>query len=309
MHVQNLLVPFVDCLKRWERAPTLAEFKEGYFKHLQPWVEGAFFVDDAAGFLEAVQDLNWEKYRAETLALDPSLEEVRLRKHLRDVEQLFGFPLQGEVILFGAFTMMDGYARFDRGTHRVFLGVDESHGRGAYLDVLETHELVHVARESRPEVWQGWGLAPQMTQQEFWNTQPVIEHVFGEGFSCAISELLVPGEPEWHYAYQTRKSLARALEVGPAIDQRIKEEIQKPHDLSDYSCLYSSGQYSMRVPPYSHYVWGWQFAKRLLRERAGGDPRKLVSVCSKEFVKAALAFELKDLEAPLRKLPPGSLSR
>jgi hypothetical protein len=299
MRIHNLLEPFVQCLKRWESAPSLTELQDGYFKHLEPWVQGAFFVDEARGFHEAAHDLNWAEYRAETLSLDPEREEARVRKHLRDVEALFGFKLRGEIILFGAFAMMDGYARFDRGTHRVFLGVDESHGRGAYLDVLETHELVHVARESRTEVWEGWGLDPLMSQQEFWNRQPVIEHVFGEGLSCAVSELLVPGEPEWHYAYQTRESLEQALLKGPAIDRRIKEEIAKPHDQSDYSCLYSSRQYSTRVPPYSHYVWGWQLAKRLLRERAGGDPRKLISVCSKEFMDTALAFELKGLEPPL----------
>src|SRR6201999_3644761 len=115
---------------------------------------------------------------------------------------LMGFKLEGEAILMGAFTAMDGYARFDRGTHRVFLGVDESHGRGRYLDVLIAHELTHVGRESRPEVGAGFGLNPRRTQAEVTESQPVVEHLMGEGFSCAVSELVVPGEPAWVYAYQ-----------------------------------------------------------------------------------------------------------
>ena len=295
MIIHNLLTPFLDSLRRWQKPPKLEEFVEGYFRHVQPWVENSFFVEDARDFHSAIEDLNWDLYRVEALALDPAKEEARLKKNIQGVEALFGFELQGEAILFSALAMMDGYARFDRGTHRVFLGVDESHGRGAYLDILITHELTHVARESRPSVWEGWGINPLMTHDEFGESQPVIEHVFGEGFSCAVSELLVPGEDHWHYAYQTQDTLAQALEHGPAIDRRIKQEIKMPHATSDYTRLYNPAQYGARVPPYAQYVWGWQWAKQLLRERAGMDPAKLVWVCSRELVESAMSFELKEL--------------
>lgn len=294
--VHNFLGPLKDCLERWEKPPRLAEFAEDYYRHIAPWVGGAFFIEGAESLHSEIADLNWPLYRKETLELDPAKEEERVKRHLHDVEELFGFELQGDIILFGAFTLMDGFARFDRGSHRVFLGVDESHGRGAYLDVLTTHELTHVARESRPEVWQGWGLDPRMSRHDFGEFQPVIEHVFGEGFSCAVSELLVPGEDPWQYAYQTKDSLALALTHGPAIGRRIREEILKPHAKSDYTRLYDPGEYGARVPPFSQYVWGWQWTKRLLRERAGGDPRKLVSVCSKDFMESAKTFELSALE-------------
>jgi hypothetical protein len=296
MRIHNLLTPFADCMKRWERTPTLGDLEQGYFRHVRPWVEDALFASDARRFHQAAQNLQWDAYRAECLALDPAREEARVRKHLSDVEALFGITLEGEIILYSSFLMMDGYARFDRGTHRVFLGVDESHGRGRYLDVLETHELTHVARESRRETWEGWGLDPQMTQAQFWDSQPVIEHVFGEGLSCLVSELLVPGEPAWHYAYQTEDSLAQVLLHAPAINRTIHAEIRKPHHDSDYSDLYSSGHYGAPVPTYAQYVWGWQFAKWLLRDRFGGDVRRLLTTCSRDFVDDALRFELQGLE-------------
>lgn len=202
----------------------------------------------------------------------------------RKVEKLFGFELLGDVVLMGAFTAMDGYARFDRGSHTVFLGVDESHGRGQYLDILFTHELTHVARESRPEVWEGFGLNPKMTQEEFTESQPVIEHLMGEGFSCAVSEILVPGQPLWNYAYQSKDSLAQVLEHGPRLDQMIRKELQKAD--GDYGRLY-------RIQPvFSHYVWAWQWVKGLIHQFAGGDPKKLVSRCSKDFMDHAMVFRL-----------------
>src|SRR5262249_47291116 len=133
-----------------------------------------------------LSELDWSVYRKSALKLDPEREEARGKKHLRDVEKTFGFDLRGAIVLFGAFTAMEGYARFDQGEHRVFLGIDDfseagpRHGSGTYLDILEVHELTHVARESRPSVWEGWGLSPKMTHDEFSENQPVIEHVFGE---------------------------------------------------------------------------------------------------------------------------------
>lgn len=296
MRIHNLLGPFCESLRRWERAPHLDEFVQGYYRFVQPWVEGGFFTDSAAEFYSATRDLDWEAYRRDTMNLDPAREEARLRKCLADVEALFGFVLEGDIVLFSALTMMDGYARFDGGSHRVFLGVDESYAQGRYLDVLMTHELTHVARESRPAVWEGWGLDPRMSASEFGENQPVIEHVFGEGFSCLVSELLVPGERAWTYAYQTEASLKRALEHGPAIDRRIKQEISTPHARSDYTRLYRSSEYGKAgAPSFAQYVWGWQWTKKLLRERFGGNARAMVSTCSKELVDAALSFELRGL--------------
>jgi hypothetical protein len=123
-----------------------------------------------------------------------------------------------------------------------------------------------------------------MTQEEFTESQPVIEHLMGEGFSCAVSELLVPGEPEWTYAYQDQKSMAQISARSSSLDQAIKSEIRNPD--GDYGHLY-------RLKPiFSHYVWAWKWVKKLLVEHASGDPRKLVSRCSKDFIEDALKFEL-----------------
>lgn len=243
-------------------------------------VAGDFFD----GFYEVLLDLDWDQYRSKALLQDPKAEESRVLDGLKKVEAIFGFQLQGEILIMGAFEAMDGYARFDRGTHRVYLGVDESHHLGKYLDVLIAHELTHVARESRPEVWEGFGLNPKMTNDEFTGNQPVIEHLVGEGFSCAISEILVPGEPPWTYAYQTKESLAEVLRNSHKIDHAIKAELSRTN--GDYGRLYRL------QPVFAHYVWAWQWVKKLIEEQAGGDPRRFVSKCSKDWVESALQFEL-----------------
>ena len=179
---------------------------------------------------------------------------------------------------------MDGFARFSRGTHQVFLGLDEGYHLGRYLDILTTHELTHVARETRPEVWQGFGLDPKMSRSDFLEYQPVIEHVFGEGFSCVVSEILIPNEAPWTYAYQSESSLQQIKMQATELDQIIKKEILSPN--GDYGSLYGIS------PLFSQYVWGAEWVKSLLRDHANGDPRMLVSRCSKDFLDSALSFKL-----------------
>lgn len=290
MKLTNHLPLLLECLRRWESRPSLPVFRDEYWALISPQV-GVVFDEIPTGLWQVLLGLDWERYRAETLTLDPAAEEARLRRSRDKVEQLFGLTLAGEAILFGAFTCMDGYARFDGGEHRVFLGVDESHGRGAYLDVLMTHELTHVVRETRPAVWEGWGLSPRMTHDEFVENLPVIEHLANEGLACVVSELLNPGEDPWHYAYQEEDGLAEVLLHAAALDQGVHEELRAGPD-GDYGRLYGRRRYGRPLPSFAHYVWAWQWMKHVLHDLCGGDVRALVERCSKDWVQDALTWRL-----------------
>ena len=282
MKIHNCLPTLIECLKRWKTCPTEKEFNSEYVEALRTTI-GDFFED----FHEVLLRLNWSQYRENTLKLNPLTEENRFRHNLSLVESLFQFKLEGEAFLIGTFHDMDGFARFDRGLHKVYLGVDENFNNGRYIDVLTTHELTHVARESRPEVWEGFGLDPKMKRNDFLEYQPVIEHLMGEGFSCAISEILVPNERPWTYVYQTEKSLRQVYEQGSKLDQVIHREIKNPN--GDYGHLYGIR------PTFAHYVWAWEWVKKVLREHMDQDPKKLVNRCSKDFISNALEFKV---EAP-----------
>ena len=299
MKITNHLPVLLDCLRRWERRPSLQQFEAEYWSAIQAelWFQGA-----ALRLWKGITELDWTRYRAETLELDPAREEARLRRNIERVEQLFGIPLGGTAILFGAFTFMDGYARFDRGVHKVYLGVDESHGRGAYLDVLETHELTHVVRETRPSVWEPWGLSVTMSHDELFEERlPTVEHLLNEGLACAVSELLNPDEDPWHYAYQEEDGLERILLHAPAVDAAIHEELRKGEQ-GDYGAFYSPHRYGETpLPVFTHYVWAWQWAKHLIRDLHQGDVRTLVVRCSKDLIEDALAWKLEGVDIPPRR--------
>jgi hypothetical protein len=287
--VHNLLPKLIDCLSRWERPPTERQFLEEYFYPIAGHI-GELFDGDGSYFYTIIEDLDWPSYRLDTLKLSPEKEERRLMTQMLGVEKCLDLKLEGEAILFGAFTWMDGYARFEKGSHQVFLGVDESHDKGGYLDVLLSHELTHVARESRSTVWEGYGLDPKMSHDEFVEKLPPLEHLMNEGFSCVISELLNPGLDPWLYAYQNEEGLKAVCRVGRRIDQIIHSEL-KDSD-GDYGKFYQSSLYAPDAPAFTHYVWAWQWVKHVLNDLCGGDPKKLVSLCSKDFMTDALQFRL-----------------
>jgi hypothetical protein len=285
MRVINTLPLLLDCLTRWEALPSEYEFEMQYAKGMAANTGGFF-----EGYYPELLDLEWKTYRDRVLKMDPVAEEERVHKHLASIENLFGFELEGEILLMGSFGGIDGFARFDRGKHRVFLGIDENFDNGRYIDILTTHELTHVARESRPEVWAGWGLDPEMERSIFLESMPLVEHIMNEGFSCVVSELLNPEEEPWLYVYQTRESLDYILKNGPALDRVLHEKIADPN--ADYSSLYNGAIYHPRQPSYAHYVWAWRWVRDLLKNQAGGDPRQLVARCSKDFIADALRFKL-----------------
>jgi hypothetical protein len=302
MKVHNFLPLLLECLQEWETLPPKAVFEQRYCKPMEKWLR-PLFADlhsrFGCGFYSLLEGLEWGQYREEALKLDAHREQVRVYKYLALVEKLLGVKLEGEVLLFGGFTMVDGYARFDEGSHCVYLGVDESHGRGGYLDVLMAHELTHVARESIAGIWEGFDLNPKMSHDDFVENQPVIEHLFAEGFSCVVSELLVPSNEPWHYIYQTEDTLAQIMKHGPALDRVIHRMVVAQG--ADYHDLYDVSIYRPPLPRYAHYVWAWRWVSDLLKTHGEGDVRKLLPLCSKRFLRDALAFQLVAEKKPRRK--------
>ncbi len=286
MKIHNTLPLLKEQLERWKSIPKESEFIQHYAKPMQKYV-GDYFDD----FYQVLGNLNWKEYRESTLECNDEKWEERLKKHIRDVEKLFNQKLTGEAVLFGSFHTIDGFARFDQGNHKLYLGIDESHNDGNYLDILMVHELTHVVREGKDSVWKGWNLNPKMSREEFLNKQPVIEHLFGEGFSCVISELLVPGEQPRKYCYQSAESYKHVLSYGKEVSERIHREIKK-FENGDYGSLYNGSTYQPRMQQFTQYVWAFHWIKKLMSDVAKNNPNEIVDVCSKQFVEHALDFYL-----------------
>lgn len=288
MKIINFLEGYQNLLKEWKEPPTRKQFEEGYLGLMQHWIDpmiqdwqnrtGEQFYD----WIE-INGEEWPGYRDHVLLLNPVSEEKKLAKNIKSVEDKVKFKLEGEAILFGCFKIMDGYARFEQGRHRMFLGFDESYHDDVYINILTTHELTHVARESRESVWKGHGLSLSMTHDDFVKSQPVIEHLMGEGFSCTVSEALVPGEAPWRYCYQDAASYAQILQEKDRVNESIHRAIR---DQVPYHELYRV------TPQFAHYAWAHLWTKALLKEKFDGKIEEMVKASSRDFVDHALNFNL-----------------
>lgn len=275
--------------------PSKESFNSDYLIQIEEYLRP--MLEDFAGFRQIdfydfIKSIDWGHYRSEAISINPIQEQKRVEKNIFLVESLLQKPLKGELVLFGAFTMMDGYARFNEGTHRVYIGADESHGRGAYLDILIAHELTHVARESSPTVWTGYGLNPKMNHDEFVENQPLLEHLFSEGFSCFVSQLAHPGHYWGHYVYQEPNTGEQIIAHAKKIDEHIKSQIRNTE--AHYHDLYDITAYGIAdCPRYVHYAWAMEWVRSVALDlgfQAKG-PAALTALCSKDLKQHALDFD------------------
>jgi len=290
MKIINLIDLQLKIIKSWEQFPSKEQFLKDFFS-----LGHAYFVGPL-GDLEKNYELfqsnasDWQEYREQVLKLKSCEEEAKIKINIDKVEHFFNIKLVGEVVLFVMFSYIDGYARFHEGTHRVFIGLTFPPPHPDYYDVLETHELTHVARESRPENWLSWGLQPNQKNEEFIQKQPALEHLFGEGFSCAVSELLNPGINIWEYVYQSKDGyeliLKNADEVNRVIHEAIIQEEKTPGSFH-YFKFYSEDTYNPPLPLFTQYVWAYAWVKELLKKNT---PQNLLTVCSKDLRSYALDF-------------------
>ncbi len=125
----------------------------------------------------------------------------RARRAIEAVERFFGRALAGDMALIAGFGRLDGYARFDRGRHVVYIGVDYPEEADHYLDLIVAHELGHVVREGDPRTWEALGFSIDMSHEEFTERCPFEEHMIGEGLSTALSEAIFPGHGAHEYLF------------------------------------------------------------------------------------------------------------
>jgi hypothetical protein len=182
----------------------------------------------------------------------------RAARVLERVEAFFGRPLEGELALIAGFGRLDGYARFDRGRHCVYIGVDYPEEADFYLDLIVAHELAHVAREGDPATWRRLGLPPDMTHDEFQERCPFEEHMIGEGLSTALSEEIFPGHRLHDYLFFEEEQAAWCL----AHEAEIRSGLRRFRGTcEEHYALYAREVVAPGSPERVQYYWGYKLVK------------------------------------------------
>jgi hypothetical protein len=198
------------------------------------------------------------------------------------VERFFGRPLDADLVLLAAFGWIDGYARFERGKHVVYVGADYPEPADHYLDLIIAHEVGHVVREGDPATWTALGLSIDMTHDEFTERCPFEEHMIGEGLSTALSEAIHPGLPLHEYLYFTEEQFAWCRAYAKDIAQALRRF--RGTSEQHYS-LYGRDTITPGSPERTQYFHGWMAVRKLVQ--SGHDLRALFRMPAAEILRLA----------------------
>lgn len=237
----------------------------------------------------------WSRPFAKTLqSFDPhvarrAIEAARRRGYpdraartLEKVEAFFGHPLEGDLTLIAGFGRLDGYARFERGKHVVYIGVDYPEEADHYLDLIIAHELGHVVREGDPRTWEALGLSVDMSHDEFQERCPFEEHMIGEGLSTALSEAIFPGHAPHEYLFFNEDQAAWCA----AHDAEIRSALAAFRKTAEaHYNLYARDAVAPGSPERTQYYWGFRAVRRAVA--AGRALRDLFRTPALEILKLA----------------------
>ncbi len=206
----------------------------------------------------------------------------RAARTVEKVESFFGRPLDADLVLMAGFGRIDGYARFERGRHVVYIGIDYPEPADHYLDLIIAHEVGHVVREGDPATWKALGLDIDMTHDEFTERCPFEEHMLGEGLSTALSEAIYPGHAPHEYLYFTPEQWdwcrAYAKDIAAAL-RRFRGTRE------EHYALYARDAITPGSPERCQYFHGWMAVRSLLER--GHDLRDVFRRGANEILEMA----------------------
>ena len=184
------------------------------------------------------------------------------------VEQYFGAPLSGELVLIPSMGEVDGFARYDHGHHTVMLGIDFPDASLDYLRALTAHELSHVYRDHSPEVWAFLGKPlKEISRNEYLEATTGREHLVSEGLATLTSQMIFPEVHLHDHHYYERKEmdwcLANEAKINKALEACLKLLDPDPWK------FYGHGVVARGAPSRTHYYWAAQKINAWIKNTPG----------------------------------------
>ncbi len=186
---------------------------------------------------------------------------------LHKIEEKFGEKLIGEVRLCPSLMQFDGFARYDSGSHTVWFGVDHPDADEDYLKVLMAHELSHVYRDHRPEVWAFLGKPlEKITRAEYLENMSAAEHLASEGLATLFSQAVFPEVPLHVHHYYFSEEMKWCLENSKLIEKAIFSCLKSDQNVWKF---YEDDIVAPNSPSRVQYFWGALRIREWLESSAG----------------------------------------
>lgn len=180
-------------------------------------------------------------------------------KIIKKVEKFYGKKLNGKLILFWAFNMMDGYTRFDKGVNTIHLGLDFDEADKDYLKIIAAHELNHLVRDSNGAVLKSYGASLKMNHDKYIKKMTFAEHVINEGLAGYFSSIIFPDKKPWQYLFYSKKQYDWCIKNQKAIAKIMKEYLSVG---GDWGIFYRENLVGDESPERLQYFFGFQLIKK-----------------------------------------------
>jgi hypothetical protein len=242
-----------------------------------PFLEALLKGQSIAGAIEATRPLSPFASQAEHWSIDlhpveramldpgygahaartalPYLQEVQARVAEIEATLCPGRELPGELHLVPSLGAFDGFARYDRGHHRVLLGIDFPDADLNYLRALTAHELSHVYRDHQPRVWGHLGKPLEhITRAEYLDAVTAREHLVSEGVATLFSQLLYPEIPHATHHYYEPHEWDWCVNNHEQIEEALFGCLHPPGDENVWR-FYGEGEAGPGSPSRTQYFW------------------------------------------------------
>lgn len=188
-----------------------------------------------------------------------------------DVSKTLGRALIGQVNFSPSFMTFDGFARYDRAHHTVWIGVDHPDADEKYLMALLAHELSHVFRDHQPEVWRevlekiGREKLEDFTRKDYLESVSAEEHLVSEGLATLFSQLIYPDIDLQTHHFYLPEELNWCFQNSNQIDLAIRDCIKGDQNVWKF---YEEGAAGEGSPSRVQYFWAAQKLRAQIEVRA-----------------------------------------
>ena len=178
---------------------------------------------------------------------------ARAAEIVRIVETAFGRELPGLLVLSPSFGDLDGFARYESGSHTVFLGIDFPEADVPYLQALTAHELSHVYRDHSPRVWAHLGKPlSEISRAEYLDEGTAAEHLVSEGLATLFSMTLFPEIPGATHHYYSAEEYEWCRTNRDRIESAIRACLVRDQNVWSF---YGEGRAGPGSPSRTQYFW------------------------------------------------------
>lgn len=173
---------------------------------------------------------------------------------VKQVEAVFQMDLPGELVLIPSMGDIDGFARYDHGSHTVMLGIDFPGASLQYLRALTAHELSHVYRDHAPDVWGFLGKPlSEVSREEYLEAMTGREHLVSEGLATLTSQAVFPNVAIHEHHYYDLSEMKWCEENNEKIDKAM-EACLRAYDPNPWR-FYGNDSVEAGSPSRVHYYW------------------------------------------------------